>query len=608
MGRPGTTRSTNGRRVVALALVAIALPWVGSAAAAPGNPGRASASSVSSSATGVIPTAIRNRYLARTPGLGPVTVVDVSNESTDRKLLASTLEGTVNRTTARIYLVGMRTASEDQHWLDDYVSRGLITIAAHVDLDTALATFHSEVAGYVLADRAQPWTINTATSVAGVDGGVVVTPDTLGAAQAAGITQIADHRNRWTDAPTAYEAIAAQYRSKLAYRGVAIEQTDANNPRDFFVQQGILTIYTRPTHPDFDRLYKLIETYPSTHPVYGYVSDTGDEETSAVARLAVHGRFLVPTDTTDNLSFHVAVGATAARTVAQHPSVADVAPCSSADTNVVIAMSDGDNQVIPEAYYPRSDRFGSSRRGDVPVGWGLSPATAVLMPSVWDRYAGSTTTNDELVDMMGLGYSYPSVMPKATGVAYLADGQRLAAALGLDSHWSLDALISSPGAGGWSMIGAANRASGLDPGGLLLNYEDYGGPPWFHSPDGTPVVLSQRKSYDSTAADLATAITTLAALPASKRPLVNLFPATVWNASFDQLADALAPLQAAGVRFLTPAQAFACLPKPAVVPTSTTTTTDSGSGRSTSVPGDDGAGAAPAGAAPAVPGIPTYTG
>ena len=87
------------------------------------------------------------------------------------------------------------------------------------------------------------------------------------------------------------------------------------------------------------------------------------------------------------------------------------------------------------------------------MGWSLSPAASVLMPAIYDSYAASTTPDDELVDIMGLGYAIPSLMPD--GASFIADGMRLRAALGLRTHWSLDGLLSNPDADGWNDVHAA---------------------------------------------------------------------------------------------------------------------------------------------------------
>ena len=536
-------------------------------------------------ANGVVPQSITDRYLTTRPPLGDVTVVSIAGESRDRKLLAATLQGIVNRTSARIYLVGARSVDQDQHWIDDYVARGLVHVVAHTGLDQALATFAHELAGYVVADDAEPWTINTATTVAAAHGGVVATPGEVADLAALGLTEIADHRGRWADAATAYAAVAAAERPNLAYQGLAIQQTDADNPRDFFVQQGVMTVFTRPSHADYDQVMGLLDPYPVDHPVYGYVSDDGIEEVQAIVRLSQAGRFLVPTDTTDNLSFHIAVAAQRSRTVLR-PMSEPVAACDAGQVNVVVATSDGDNMVIPEAYLPSDAQWGSPHRGSLPIGWGISPATAVLMPAVWDWYAQHATDADEVVGLVGLGYSAPSLMPDPS--AFLADSNRLAALLGVDTVWSLDLLLSNPAASGWTAIAAANAATGWQPAGMLLNYENYS-PQARFTAAGLDVLTARSNDYDAGAPAIAAHLESLLATPVGERPLVNFFPATVWNANYDQLVAALTPYEDRGVRFLTPRQAFACL-RPAAptttstTPTSTPTTSSTSTALSTTAP------------------------
>lgn len=103
-----------------------------------------------------------------------------------------------------------------------------------------------------------------------------------------------------------------------------------------------------------------------------------------------------------------------------------------------------------------------------------------------------------------------------------------------------------------------------------MDYLDFGGPSPFHTPDGVPVLKSRQGAYEDGPTELAAQISALAALPAPQRPIVTFYAVTAWNAPLDQLVDLLAPLEAQGVRFLTPAEALACVPDP---PTTTTTTT-----------------------------------
>ncbi|MFN8040128.1 MAG: GxGYxYP family putative glycoside hydrolase [Acidimicrobiales bacterium] len=575
----GPRRRALGALVLATVALLVPTALTGASAAPSGTTASASASidaaaataggrrGATAGATGVVPTDIVDRYLTRKPSLGPVRIAQIAGSSNSTKLLAATLQGIVNRTSARLYLVGMRDAGEDQQWIDDYVARSLVTVSATGDLGAALDAYKAEVAGYVVASEAEPWTINTATTAAAALGGVVATPDQIAGLESRGIHQLDDHRGRWTDAATAYEATAATYRAQLPYQGLAIQQPDRHQPRDLLVQQGVMAVYTRPSQSDYDRVYALFDGLPTDHPVYGYVADNGTEEVQAVARLSQAGRFLVATDTTDNLSFHIAVGASTPRATATAPTP-PTTPCTSDQVNVVLSVSDGDNLVIPEGRYPTPSRWNSPRRGELALGWSIGESAAVLMPSIWDRFASTTTSRDEIVGMMGIGYAYTSLMPN--GATYFADSFRLDAVLGLRTHWTLDALLGTPDAAGWALVHQGAATAGSQPEGFLMDYLDFGGPSPFHTPDGVPVLKSRQGAYEDGPTELAAQISALAALPASQRPIVTFYAVTAWNAPLDQLVDLLAPLEAQGVRFLTPAEALACVPDP---PTTTTTTT-----------------------------------
>ena len=534
-----------------------------------GTPGPAAAEP-SAFGDGVVPTAVVDRYLAHRPALGPVTVVDVGAEPPNRRLLAATLQGIVNRSSARIYLRGAdgMGGAVDQYWLDHYVDEGLVTVSTTTGLDGALTAFAGEVGGYVVADAAEPWTINAATSIAGVLGGVVATPDQVAALAGLGLAELDDTRGRWPDAATAYEAVAAAYRDQFDYQGISLISPGQHASRDFNVQQGMLTAYTRPSQPDFDRVYALFDLFGVEHPVYGYVSNDGGEEIVAVGRLAAMGRFLVATDTTDNISFHVAVGAARPRASAHRPTPR-TEPCTTDELNVVLSISDGDNIRIAESTYRTGDRWNSPQRGVLPLGWSIGPPTAILLPSIWDHYATTDTANDQLVGIMGLGYTFSSLLPDPT--AYLQDSFVLSGALGLDSYWSLDVLLRVPDAAGWPPLLTAAASAGATPDGVLVNYLNFGGPPWFHTPDGTPAMNSQSRFYEDGTPELLEQIDALLAAPSSERPLVAFFSVTAWNNTVDGLVAALAPLEAEGVRFLTPSEAFACLPDPPVEPTTSTT-------------------------------------
>ncbi len=502
------------------------------------------------------------RFLTTRPPVGETWVANVGSLSTSEKVMLRTLQGIVNRTSARIYLIDPGDSGAHR-WLDEYQARGLVTVAGTTDAAGILDRFAGEAAGYVLADAAQDWTINAAATIATDLGAVVATADEEAALQARGLTMLDDVRGRWPDAATAYEALAASHRSRMPYGGIAVlRPTDALY--DFTTQQGILTVFSRPNAPDWARVAPIITGSTPGRAVYGYISDTGDEEAVAVAALSAAGLFLIPTDTTRNLSFHIAVGSGLARQAAAQPNVSQVEPCRSDQVNVVVAISDGDNINVPISHYSRSTSWPSPRRGEMPLGWSVSPSLAVLAPTVWDTYVREASANDELVGILGYGYAAASLVPNP--VAFYSDSFAAMDELGLSTFWSLGGGLETPSAGGWNHLDTA--AGDGFPSGVLVGYGNSTGVGRaFHSPAGRPAFTSGT-AYQDAPDQLRGQIQALQAMPDADRPLVVFLSASQWTNPMAGLFDALLPLQAEGVRFLSPSEAVACVPdaEPPVAP------------------------------------------
>ena len=107
-------------------------------------------------------------YLVAHPPLDTVQVLDLTNETDARRLLARSLQGAVNRTRVRLYLVdsiGWGNVpspfgpAAHRHWLSVYADQKLITMGNEGSLDDALKQFSSELEGYFLVSEQEPWSI-----------------------------------------------------------------------------------------------------------------------------------------------------------------------------------------------------------------------------------------------------------------------------------------------------------------------------------------------------------------------------------------------------------------------------------------------------------------
>ncbi|MBX3313229.1 MAG: hypothetical protein KF906_02825 [Actinobacteria bacterium] len=545
-GPMGRRRTTTFATAAVLAVLAVVL-------VAPDPGGRPPAAA----APGATVDELTDRLLTVRPDVGPTWVVSIDGLSTGRRALLLSLQGIVNRTRARLYVTDASDQGA-QRWLDTYQDEGLLTVAGTTDLAGAVSRFASEASGYVIADPAEPWTVNVAMTIAAASGAVVVTVDDVPLLEAQGLTLVEDVRGRWTDAATAYEDLVDDWAARLPHAGVAVLRPD-DRLYDFTVQQGILTLFTRPSDPDWGRISALITARPAGTPVFGYLSDTGDEEAVAVGTLASAGLVLIPTDTTRNLSFQVAVGADRPRATIPTVDRSSVEPCEPDTLNVVVGLTDGDNINVPLNRFSGPTQWGSSQRGTLPLGWSMSPALSILAPAAWDTYVREASPADDLVGMIGWGYSAPSLLPDPQ--AFYETSFTLMDSLGQRAYWSLGGGLETPGASGWGILDAAAATTPSATPDLVL--VGYGGGTGtgrlLHSPAGRPG-LTSGSAYLDTPDDLAAQIDDLASRDPADRPLVSFLSATNWSNGAAALIDRLRPYQDDGVRFLTPSDAAACLP------------------------------------------------
>eukprot|EP00043_Microstomoeca_roanoka_P018676 m.202133 g.202133 ORF g.202133 m.202133 type:complete len:573 (+) comp16872_c5_seq2:10808-12526(+) len=86
---------------------------------------------------------------------------------------------------------------------------------------------------------------------------------------------------------------------------------------------------------------------------------------------------------------------------------------------VAFLMTDGDNiQWLLNNWATDESWFGSSQRGEVPIGWTISPGLVSLAPLVLNYAQQHATSNDSFVSgPSGLGYIYPTDYNDNTGFA-----------------------------------------------------------------------------------------------------------------------------------------------------------------------------------------------
>jgi len=495
-------------------------------------------------------------FLTKRPDLGTAWIVDLEGASTAERLFMRTLQGTINRTEARLYLINSdntKFVEAERFWINEYERRGWVNVGGHLSIAEAVEKYASEVSGFVAATETEPWTIHAATVIATLQNGVVA-PDTVAdQLRSAGWQELDDVRGRWPDAVSAYQATVAKYRNDLAYPGLALLR-HTENLWDFVVQQEIMPVFSRPKHDTWEGVAAIMDSYPGGHILYGYVSDDTVEEEIAVERASTSGKYLVPTHEVSNLSFHNAVLGKSPLVPIEKEPTEDLPQCDSSQVNVAIAITDGDNLQVPILQYPQSTYWNTEERGALPLGWSMGVSLSVLAPGIWEFYRSTITPNDEIVSIMGIAYVHASSLPEPE--KYYRDTFAAMGDAGVHTLWSLDSSLTITDEPLWQVLEGAPGREALH--GVLVGY----GPSVdkaFRRDTGTPVLITQN-GYGEDAARIKKRIEAIMALDPSERSPVNFFMATNWDASAKDLYAALQPLVDQGVRFLTPSQALACMP------------------------------------------------
>lgn len=495
--------------------------------------------------------AFESTYVKHVAPVGAMHVIDIDGMDIDRQHIAATLQGTINRTEARIFLSDDADSFYvNDFWIDYYTQEHGIELAWRGDLVGALEIFANEVDGYILYSEDEHWSVNIATTIGSMRNAIVVEEDDAAFVESFGLTMLESVVGRWPDSVTAYAEATALYYDQMPHPSPAVAGEERYELRDFAIQQGMFMIHAQPNDPDWEVIPTMLNTIAENIPVLGYMSANAIEEVLALATVSQANKYLVPTATTANLSFHSSVPAPASPEPALSPVTVD--PCPEAKLVVTVAISDGDNVRVPLSYPKWDGYWKSNRRGELPIGWSLNDSLFALAPAPAHYLKSNLAPGEELVSLMGLGYVLNNYHPNPEenlriSFDAMADN-------GLDIYWTLTPSFEDANDALWDSF--ANARTGSVPDGVLVSYRSLLGVVSFRTSQNVPVLVCY-SDYEDNSADFATLIRELLAMDDADRPEVVFMSATSWNHSYDSLVENLLPLEAEGVCFVKPSDALA---------------------------------------------------
>ena len=393
-----------------------------------------------------------------------ILVCDVSEAAPEQQFQLAVLQGLVNRTQPRLYLVHSRYARQDRQWLDELVLEGLKP--REVKVDEVLRTFAAVPKGRVVYDRAILKEIgafhadrlnltNIVLMLCAVNDAIpeAVTGD---AAPPAGLPVVFDTRGKWQTPGDMYAWAYDRLWPRMNHQILGTLYPGIFYITDYFVQHKVFTFWfpSQRTLKEQELLEHVLASTPPNTPILGWwfdwmpnVQDPARAAADCVGegegvRLgSMFGKFLTASHEATNLSLLSGMPLQGLK----HKPISHPAKLDRTRVYFTFLMSDGDNLGEALMMRTRDMHWAASRAGSVPIGWSFAPATAVLAPPVVNYYLRTATEADYLVGGLGIGYTQPDAyalaFPKQRDAIYAQYARMTAdslAPLDTDALWLIN--------------------------------------------------------------------------------------------------------------------------------------------------------------------------
>ena len=332
-----------------------------------------------------------------------IYTVDVQNLNAADLLTATTLQGVYNgqNRPSRLYLISQ---SDDTTWLSQIPS------TIHVKqldstgnvLQKLLARFKPFIHGAVETNASNVDTNNLATTMAGLDRAVVISPSQESLVSGLGIKVLYSFNTAEFTADNNVQTYQWGIDNLLPKSStrllVMLPGGMPNHIRDYAAATGAFMFYLTSTDAAQKTVMDTILAHtPANTPIMGYIPNEGPD----VADLSSLGHFLNASDFLNNETVWASMPSPTALKESTEP-----APIKAQPNTVYVAfeVSDGDNAQYMQ--HRMRDLWQDPNLGAIPEGWTVAPATVEFAPSLLSYYNKRLPKNSELVaGPSGIGYS-----------------------------------------------------------------------------------------------------------------------------------------------------------------------------------------------------------
>jgi len=328
---------------------------------------------------------------------GKIDALDVTNKGDDIKILMTIFQGLVNREKPRLLIY--TGAVKEEKWPEEMG----IEYQLENDHLALIEKYKDVVKGLIIWDPRVRDTLNLATTVAGLEGYLVVTKK-----QAETLTKEPfnfevkiDYTGQFKNKIEVYKYMYDNVWPRCTKRLIIGLNPSAHiaNIRDLAVAVGAAVIWISPENET--ELLDLFFNDPEVKPVDTYYMGWWTSEGHGVDYASKKGIPTIPADFFEN--YTVYAGASRELDI---PTVPKKPPLEN-KFYIAFAISDGDNiQYVEHFMKSNANSWRSRLRGEVPIAWTCSPMLLDAAPQMLNYYYRTATDNDVLIaGPSGAGYT-----------------------------------------------------------------------------------------------------------------------------------------------------------------------------------------------------------
>ncbi|MCW1300777.1 MAG: GxGYxYP family putative glycoside hydrolase [Candidatus Parvarchaeota archaeon] len=340
-----------------------------------------------------------------------IDVVNVMSCNPDEMLAAITLQGAYNQlqTATRIYTIqGME---DSVFWLNNAIPKDisikwLNNLSSSGGLETLsllLKQFGHYIKGAITYDPKNIATINIATTMAGINDAMVISPSLKPYVESFGIKILADLSDyHWKTERSAYEWAVQNLLPKTNNKMlIMLDPAIYGYLRDYAVAtKSFVFWFSASQYPSL--FSKILDHTPSNTPIMGYIPDEGPD----VAALSKLGHFLNASDYLSNESVWASMPSPKNLTQAQ-PKAIKAEPGT---VYLSFMVSDGDNSQYIEHQMMHNWQLNSQEINPflekIPEGWTMPPGMIDFAPTIMEYYYNHLPITNEIdAGPCGVGYA-----------------------------------------------------------------------------------------------------------------------------------------------------------------------------------------------------------